>query len=96
MVPLLFAAYMELRSPGITPVPQPIPIVHVHPETGQAVTERLAEALDLGSALADPAGRLLAGSATATHSDVRYTAQRDDTEAGGWARFACALFAQAT
>lgn len=94
MVPLLFAAYMESRAPGTTPVPPPVPIVQVHEDVAQQITERLADSLDVGSALTDAAHRPPAAWAAGTVSAARYAGPRSETEPGGWAQFACALFSQ--
>lgn len=93
MVPLLLAAYMESRAPGTTPLSPPVPIVQVHRDLAQEITERLADSLDVGSALTH-ARQSPSAWATSTLSVGRYAAPRSETEPGGWARFACAVFVQ--
>ncbi len=84
MVPLILAAYIESRAPGITPL------------RAQSVAERLARTLDLQPAFAAQLREPIDGTGTVTRSVVPYTEAPVDTEPLGWARFACALFSQMT
>jgi hypothetical protein len=96
VVPLILAAYIESRAPGITPLRAPVPIVQVHHQSAQSVAERLARTLDLQPAFAAQLREPIDGTGTVTRSVVPYTEAPVDTEPLGWARFACALFSQMT
>ena len=59
-----------------------MPIVQLHRTDTRAVTERLAECIDLSGVLAGSSHQ--ADDVTATHSVENYTTPRDATTPGGW------------
>lgn len=90
MVPLLFAAYIESRSPGISPLRPPVPIVQLHRTDARAVTERLAESIDLSGVLVRSSDRI--DTPTATQSVENYTTPVETTAPGAWPCHGTAFF----